>query len=70
MMDKSYSLNYMNPFRHDNAPADGGFGKYVALNSTSRFEIHTSTTKDRVILGALQFRVLISFSWLRMMVRY
>lgn len=48
---KAYSLDYMNPFTHEYPPADpDSFGKFVTLNSVSRFEFQTSTTKDRIFV--------------------
>lgn len=50
---RAYSLNYMNPFNHVYPPADpDSYGKFVTLNSISRFEIPTSTTKDRILVFA------------------
>lgn len=48
---RGYSLNYLNPFNHEYPPADpDSYGKFVTLNSVSRFEFQTSTTKDRIFV--------------------
>ena len=51
VIDRACSLNYMNPFSNEYPPADpDSYGKFVTLNSVSRFEIQTSTTKDRIFV--------------------